>query len=83
MTRNTNEKADAAAGTRPQINTQVETDLREWARKLDASPQQIKEAVDAVGPKADDVELHLKGTRSTTNSERSGPTGRERGGSSR
>jgi hypothetical protein len=47
-----------------------EQDLERWARELDASKEQIKEAVRAVGPRASDVEEHLKGSRSTTNSER-------------
>lgn len=42
----------------------------EWARKLDATEDQLREAVRAVGPKAADVEMHLKGARSTTNSDR-------------
>ena len=45
-------------------------DTAAWAKKLDVTPEQIKEAVTAVGDKAADVELHLKGTRSTTNAER-------------
>ena len=52
------------------IDVQNESQLREWARKLDATPEQIKEAVAAVGSGASDVEEHLKGSRSTTNSER-------------
>jgi hypothetical protein len=52
------------------IDVQNESQLREWARKLDATPDQIKEAVAAVGSGASDVEEHLKGSRSTTNSER-------------
>ena len=44
--------------------------LAHWARKLDASEEQVREAVAAVGPKAADVEMHLKGARSTTNSDR-------------
>jgi hypothetical protein len=44
--------------------------LREWARKLDATPEQLREAVAAVGDHPDDVEMHLKGSRSSTNSER-------------
>ena len=42
----------------------------QWARKLDATVDQLREAVRAVGPKATDVEMHLKGARSTTNSDR-------------
>lgn len=45
-------------------------DVAQWAKKLDVTEEQLKEAVDAVGDKAADVEMHLKGTRSTTNSER-------------
>jgi hypothetical protein len=47
-----------------------EDDLREWSRKLDATPEQLREAVGAVGDHPDDVEMHLKGSRSSTNSER-------------
>lgn len=48
----------------------VKQDLRDWAKKFDASPEQIKEAIEAVGDQPDDVEAHLKGSRATTNSER-------------
>jgi hypothetical protein len=41
-----------------------------WARRLDATPEQLREAVQAVGDRAADVEMHLKGARSTTNSDR-------------
>lgn len=41
-----------------------------WARKLGVSEQQIQDAVAAAGDQASDVELHLKGTRSTTNDDR-------------
>ena len=43
--------------------------LDAWSRKLDVSAEQLKEAVGAVGDGASDVEAHLKGSRSTTNSE--------------
>ena len=41
-----------------------------WAKKLDATQEQLREAVGQVGDKAADVEMHLKGSRSTTNSDR-------------
>jgi len=41
-----------------------------WAKRLDATPEQLREAVQTVGDKAADVEMHLKGARSTTNSDR-------------
>jgi hypothetical protein len=52
------------------IDVRDEAALREWSRKFDATPEQLREAVDAVGDHVDDVEMHLKGSRSTTNSER-------------
>jgi hypothetical protein len=52
------------------INVQDESALREWSKKLDATPEELKEAVAAVGDLASDVELHLKGSRSSINSER-------------
>ncbi|WP_353367897.1 DUF3606 domain-containing protein [Acidovorax sp. FG27] len=44
--------------------------VSQWASKLDVTEQQIKDAVAEVGDKASDVEMHLKGTRSTTNDDR-------------
>lgn len=41
-----------------------------WARKLDTTEQQLRDAVKAVGDKAGDVEGYLKGVHSTTNSDR-------------
>jgi hypothetical protein len=52
------------------IDTTSDEALRIWADRLDASPEQIREAVAAVGDRASDVELHLKGSRSTTNDDR-------------
>ena len=52
------------------IDTASDEALRIWAQRLDASPDQIREAVDSVGDRASDVELHLKGSRSTTNNDR-------------
>lgn len=52
------------------IDAKDESALQEWARKLDATPDEIREAVAAVGELASDVEMHLKGSRSSTNSER-------------
>jgi len=57
------------------IDTQSAASLVEWAGKLDVSEAQLKEAVAKVGDRATDVELHLKGSRSTTNTERVEETG--------
>jgi hypothetical protein len=59
------------AGVQPdRIELSDEQALAHWAKKLDATPEQLREAVQAVGDKAADVEMHLKGARSTTNSDR-------------
>ena len=59
------------AGVEPdRIDLDDEQAAQRWARKLDASVDQLREAVQAVGDKAADVEMHLKGARSTTNSDR-------------
>jgi hypothetical protein len=52
------------------IDLQDEQAAARWAKKLDATPEQLREAVEAVGDQAADVEMHLKGTRSTTNADR-------------
>ena len=52
------------------IDVNQSSQLREWAKTFDATPEQIKEAVQAVGDHADDVEMHLKGTRSSSNASR-------------
>lgn len=41
-----------------------------WAKKFNVSPEQLREAIEAVGDQAADVELHLKGSRSSTNADR-------------
>ena len=55
---------------RDRINVNQDHELRDWAKKFDATPEQIKEAVQAVGDRADKVEMHLKGSRSSTNADR-------------
>ena len=44
--------------------------VSEWAGKLQVTDSQVIDAVAEVGDLATDVEMHLKGTRSTTNVER-------------
>ena len=56
--------------TPDKIDPQSDASLDEWAQKFDATHDQIKEAIDAVGPLATDVEMHLKGSRSITNADR-------------
>lgn len=42
----------------------------QWAKKLNVTHEQMREAVHAVGDNPSDVEMHLKGVRSTSNDER-------------
>jgi uncharacterized protein DUF3606 len=58
--------ADANPGAqRPDGQT-----IRQLADELDATPEQIEEAIAAVGTRPADIEMHLKGSRSTSNSDR-------------
>jgi hypothetical protein len=41
-----------------------------WAKKLNVTHEQMREAIGAVGDNPSDVEMHLKGVRSTSNDER-------------
>ncbi len=52
------------------IDVDDEQSLQTWAKKFDVTTDQIREAVEAAGDQAPDVEMHLKGSRSTTNSEK-------------
>ncbi len=58
-------------GVQPdRIDLNDEQATAQWAKKLDATPEQLREAVQAVGDKVADVEMHLKGSRSSSNSDR-------------
>ncbi len=64
------DKTGANGPARDRINVNQDDELRDWAKKFNVSPDQIKEAVQAVGDHADDVEMHLKGSRSSSNASR-------------
>ena len=52
-----------------------------WAHKLNVTHEMLRKAVGEVGESASDVEMHLKGSRATTNDERmekSGGSGKDR-----
>jgi hypothetical protein len=57
----------AHGADRLRINVHQPHELRDWAHKFDVSPEQIKEAVAAVGDRADEVEMYLKGSRASSN----------------
>jgi hypothetical protein len=52
------------------IDLNDEADRKRWVKELDTTHEQLREAVAVVGDKAADVEMHLKGSRSSTNSDR-------------
>jgi len=52
------------------IDIASEDSVRAWAEKLDATEMQVRDAVEAAGDRATDVELYLKGSRSSTNTDR-------------
>lgn len=54
---------------RTRINVDEHHQMRDWAKKFDTTPEQIKEAVLVVGDQAADVEMHLKGSHATTNAD--------------
>lgn len=60
-------EAGGTEGTTIDLND--DGNVRAWARKLDATPEQIREAVEAKGNQAADVEMHLKGSHATTNAD--------------
>lgn len=41
-----------------------------WAIEFAVTETQVREAIEAVGTNASDIELHLKGSRSSSNSDR-------------
>lgn len=59
------------SGAEPErININNLANCAQWAKKLNVTDEQLREAILAVGDKATDVEMHLKGARSTTNDDR-------------
>lgn len=67
---NENAKGSPDAASADRIDTGSDDVVRSWAERLDVSPDQIRDAVEKVGDRSSDVELHLKGSRSTTNDDR-------------
>ena len=59
------------------IATQQEHELRDWSKKFGVTADQLKEAVQAVGNRADRVEEYLKGREKSA-----GPSGEGRSGRS-
>lgn len=68
----TNEKATSSSGgaEADRIDSRSDEAVADWARKLDSTEMQIRDAIAKVGNLATDVEMHLKGTRAITNTDR-------------
>ena len=47
---------------RTHVNVHEDYELRDWSKKFNVTPDQLKAAVKAVGTSAKDVEAHLKKT---------------------
>jgi hypothetical protein len=45
---------------RQRINVHQDYELRDWAKSLNTTPERVKEAVQAVGDRADKVREYLK-----------------------
>lgn len=45
---------------RKRIDVHQDYELRDWSKKFGVSPDELKEAVQAVGDQAEKVEAHLK-----------------------
>lgn len=63
------DKTKSGGQDRTRINVSEDYEVRDWAKKFDATPEQIRDAVKAVGDRAADVEMHLKGSHATTNAD--------------
>lgn len=66
------DKAEARAGSGERIDVKHDYGLCTWARHFNVSEKRVKEAVAAVGDRADRVREHLEG------SSPSRPSGQER-----
>ncbi|MEN4903115.1 DUF3606 domain-containing protein [Luteimonas sp. TWI1416] len=53
------DKRKTGAADRDRINVDEDDELRYWTQALDVTPEQLREAVAAVGPMAADVRRHL------------------------
>lgn len=57
------DKSNAGGQDRSRINVHQDYELRDWARSLNTTPERLKEAVQAVGDRAEKVREYLKSDR--------------------
>jgi hypothetical protein len=65
----TDDLTTRSGADRARIDVDQDHELRDWAEKFDATPEQIREAVASVGDRAEKVEMYLKGSHASTNSD--------------
>lgn len=53
------DKSKSGGQDRQRINVNQDYELRDWAKSLDTTPEKLKEAVAAVGDRADKVREYL------------------------
>jgi len=54
------DKTKAHGQDRERININEDYELRDWAKSLQTTPERVKEAVQAVGDRADKVREYLR-----------------------
>lgn len=57
------DKTKSQGQDRQRINVHEDYELRDWAKSLGTTPERVKEAVQAVGDRADKVREYLVGHR--------------------
>lgn len=55
------DKSQSHGQDRDRINVNQEYELRDWAKSLNTTPERLKEAVQAVGDRAEKVREYLQG----------------------
>lgn len=61
--------ADPCDSVRLSIDKNDSAQIERWTREFNVTDEQLAEAIAKVGDNAADVELYLKGSRSTTNAD--------------
>ncbi len=54
------DKSQSQGQDRQRINVNQDYELRDWAKSLNTTPERLKEAVQAVGDRAEKVREYLK-----------------------
>ncbi|TWO72772.1 DUF3606 domain-containing protein [Caenimonas sedimenti] len=55
------DKTQSGGQDRERVNVNQEYELRDWANSLNTTPERLKEAVQAVGDRAEKVREYLRG----------------------